>query len=428
MMTLGEEKMLRNLISGVLILLVIFCFIGCTDDDDDNNIPTGPQLTDTQEALVELLDTLPAKYGVPGISFGMINDDGSTWAYATGYSHLNPLTEMVPEDLLKLGSVSKTFTATVLLQLIDEGEFDLMDDVRPLLPDSIAALIPPCTTDSVLTIKRLLSHRTGILNYVHSYDFAMSYVMNPHQTFTDSQLLGFVGDTLQFEPGVAYEYSNSNYIILSTLAEHVTGSTFGDLLQTRVFDPLNLDNTYYPLADTELPEGIVDGYYDFGGDGVLSESDLITYNSPSAAAAAGAIVSSIPDLLLYLPILVNGDLISAELLTARKTDYSEFDYEGVHYGYGLGLAHQDDMAWGHQGGIDGYNSIINMLDNGMGFVVIVNGQSPVPEWSHTNVANDVYQDVLAELNLAPAAVKGPSIQEDPAGDYSRGLTMLGFTK
>ncbi len=418
--------MLNKLISGVLVLLVIFCFVGCSDDDDT---PTGPQLTDRQETLVALLDTLPAKYGVPGISFGMINEDGSTWAHASGYSHLNPLTEMVSDDLLKLGSVSKTYTATILLQLIDEGEFDLADDVRQLLPDSIAALIPPCTTDSILTIKRLLAHRTGILNYVHSYDFQISFVMNPHQTFTDAQLLSFVGDTLLFEPGVTYEYSNSNYIILSAVAEHVTGSTLGDLLQSRIFDPLNLDNTYYPLADTEIPEGIADGYYDFGGDGELSESDLITYNSPSAAAAAGAIVSSVPDLLLYLPILVNGDLISSELLAARKTDYSIFSYEGVDYGYGLGLAHQDDMAWGHQGGIDGFMSIINMLDNGMGFVVIVNGSSPIEEWKETNVANNVYQDVLAALDLAPAAVKGPSIVSvSPMGYYSRGLTMLGYTE
>jgi|GEM_PF-353445 len=420
--------MLRNLFAGVLSILLILCFIGCNEDDDKN--PVEPQFTETQETLVALLDSLPSKYGVPGISFGMINEDGSTWSYATGYSHLNPLTEMVSDDLLKLGSVSKTFTATVILQLIDEEEFELQDDIRPLLPANIAGLIPPCTTDSVLTVHRLLSHRTGILNYVHSQDFAMSYVMNPHQTFTDEQLLGFVGDTLLFEPGVAYEYSNSNYIILSVLAEEVSGKTLGELFQERIFDPLDLDNTYYPLADTELPEGIADGYYDFGGDGVLNESDLITYNSPSAAAAAGAIVSSIPDLLKYLPALVNGNLISSELLTARKTDYSTFDYEGVHYGYGLGLAHQDNMAWGHQGGIDGYNSIINLLDDGMGFIVIVNGQSPLPEWMHTNVANDVYQDVLAALDITVPETQGSSIMGARPTDsgYGQGMTMLGYTE
>jgi len=131
-----------------------------------------------------------------------------------------------------------------------------------------------------------------------------------------------------------------------------------------------------------------------------------------------------------LPALVNGNLISSELLTARKTDYSTFDYEGVHYGYGLGLAHQDNMAWGHQGGIDGYNSIINLLDDGMGFIVIVNGQSPLPEWMHTNVANDVYQDVLAALDITVPETQGSSIMGARPTDsgYGQGMTMLGYTE
>lgn len=416
--------MLFNRFINVLIILLISGIIGCSED---NNNTTGHQLTDDQETISQLLDTLTTKYGVPGISFGMIDENGDTWAYATGYSHLNPLTEMVSEDLLKIGSVSKTFTATIILQLIDEGLFALSDDVRPLLPASVAVLIPPAKTDSILTIHRLLSHRTGIENYVHSYDFAISYVTNPHQTYTDAQLLGFVGDTLLFEPGVTYNYSNSNYIILSVLAETYTNKTLHQLLQERIFDPLGLENTYYPLSDTELPQGIADGYYDFGNDGVLNESDLITYNSPSAAAAAGAIVSSIPDLLKYLPALITGDLISSELLQSRKTEYSAFDYEGVHYGYGLGLASQDGIAWGHQGGIDGFNSIINYLDSGQGFVVLVNGQSPIPPWNATNVANDVYQDVLAALDITAPVLAKSVMGDHLGGAYSRGLTMLGFT-
>jgi len=402
-------------------------FLGLGGCSDDNDSPSGPTLTVEQETLSMLLDSLPSKYGVPGISFGMIDTDGNTWVYATGYSHLNPLTEMVPDDLLKIGSVTKTFTATIILQLIDEGVFGLSDDVRPLLPTNIAALIPPCQTDSVLTIQHLLSHRTGIHNYTHSADFATSYVMNPHQTFSDEQLLGFIGDSLYFEPGVAYNYSNSNYIILSLLAETQTGETLEHLFQGRIFDPLGMANTYYPLSDTDLPEGIVDGYFDFGGDGELNESDLITYNSPSAAAAAGAIVSSIPDLLIYLPALIEGDLISSELLQARKTEYSAFDYEGVHYGYGFGLASQDEIAWGHQGGIDGFNAIINYLDSGRGFVVLVNGQSPIPPWNATNVANDVYQDVLSALMIIDPALYKLDAEKTKNGVYSRGLTMLGFT-
>jgi D-alanyl-D-alanine carboxypeptidase len=404
--------------------LLILGLSGCSDNDDSTS---GPELTVEQETLSMLLDSLPAKYGVPGISFGMIDADGNTWAYATGYSHLNPLTEMIPEDLLKIGSVTKTFTATIILQLIDEGVFALSDNVRPLLPANIAALIPAAKTDSSLTIHRLLSHRTGIENYVHSHDFAISYVTDPHQNFTDEQLLSFIGDTLLFEPGVAYNYSNSNYIILSLLAESHTNKSLGQLLQERIFDPLGMANTYYPLSDTELPQGIVDGYYDFGQDGELNESDLITYNTPSAAAAAGAIVSSIPDLLIYLPALIEGDLISNELLEARKTEYSAFDYEGVHYGYGLGLASQNEIAWGHQGGIDGFTAIINYLDSGRGFAVLVNGQSPIPPWNATNVANDVYLDVLSALDITDSALNKVEAQGTRNGIYSRGLTMLGFT-
>jgi len=402
-----------------LLTLLAFTLViaGCGKDDDN---PVEPNPHDSAKTQMQaMLDSMVTEGRLPGAILAVKFPDGDVWTGFSGVADLSTNRELTTTTPMKIGSVSKTFTATVVLKLVEDGMFGLDDSLATYLPDSIRAYLPEAQTDSVITIRRVLNHTTGILNYVHIEDFVSQYQSDPTRIWTPEELLAFTTDTLLFDPGTNWSYSNTNYIYLGLMVEHLTGHTMQEEIQSIVFDPLSMDHSWFPQNDSQLPVNIAQGYYDFNQDSVLEASETITDADPSASWSAGAVVSTSDDLLIWIDALVSGSLLTPELQTQREQTI-DFSLEGESYGYGLGIAHQAGVAWGHQGGIDGFNAVINRHQAGYDFIALVNGESPI---FTENAANIIYTGAVKRLIGGPAKRMEGKVFAG-TNDYFRGVSIL----
>jgi D-alanyl-D-alanine carboxypeptidase len=245
--------------------------------------------------------------------------------------------EWLAERSFRIGSVTKTFTAAVIFQLVEEGTLTLDDALEDWLPGYY---------DGVgVTLRHLLSNTSGIVsyNYVGSFDDSIPW--------TPEELVGWAvlnEPELRFEPGSQWEYSNTNFVFLGMIIEAATGGSYQDALDDRLLEPLGLTSTYVsPSGDTN--PAIVDCYNE-SGDNLTNAAD------PSFGWAAGAIVSTPSDLARWGTALYGGDVLQPDSLTLMLTPTTLNDGTLVE-NYGLGAFIERDAEnaiFGHTGGIAGY--------------------------------------------------------------------------
>lgn len=238
------------------------------------------------------------------------------------------------ETKYRIGSISKIFTASIILQLVDEGVLQLN---TPL-----SAYYPEIENAERITIEMLLQHRSGIFNFTSAPEYT-SYMEQP--ITREGMLEKIKSNRNVFEPNARYEYSNSNYILLTLIAEKITGQAYATLVRQRVCEPCSLANTYYggPIsADRNEAQSYRKGV---NGWGLATETDM------SIPMGAGAIVSTPHDLNQFLNCLFTQPLISETSLN-EMTNIAD--------GYGLGVTQipfGTKRAYGHDGGIDGFISM-----------------------------------------------------------------------
>ena len=259
------------------------------------------------------------------------------------------------DQRFRVGSVTKTFTATLVLQLVDEGKLGLGGKLEDYLP----GVIP---RGEEITVRQLLQHRSGLVNYT---DFT-SWLKGPSRSgsIRPIDFVRFAGSKpLAFDPGTQWSYSNTNYIALGLVIEKVTGRSYADELEQRIFRPLGLDDTELPQTrllpdlgdDTELsqfpgaPKG--DPIYD------------VDWANPAVSWAAGGIVSNARDLSRYYSALLSGRILSGNSLAAMKKTVAA----GSAGAYGLGIVSigvRCGRSWGHGGGILDYGTLALASDKG----------------------------------------------------------------
>ena len=238
----------------------------------------------------------------------------------------------------RVGSVTKTFVATVVLQLVAEGRIGLDDRVSDHLPGLV---------DDRITVRMLLQHTSGLFNYTDALPQDNETFVKERFTHYDPHELVEMSTSrpLQFEPGARHEYSNTNYIVTGLLIKQVTGRSWEREVTDRILRPLGLRAT--TTGGIVPPGPHAHGYVEAGGKLV----DVTAMNS-SVAWAAGSMISTTADLDRFYTALLDGDLLPpAELAEMKKT----VD------GYGLGIAEFPMpcgvTAWGHGGGIPGYGTL-----------------------------------------------------------------------
>lgn len=263
-----------------------------------------------------------------------------------------------PDAKFRLGSLTKQFTATLILLLQQDGKLHIQDPISQYLTDTPKAW-------SKITIAELLGHTSGIPNFTSLKEFG-KWRMPPH---TPDEILDFFRDKpLDFEPGSQFSYSNSGYEVLGAVIQKVSGKRYGDLLRERIFDPLGMKDTGLDNDELVLPKR-AEGY-------LPSEHGLEVARSESMTVpwAAGSIYSTTHDLLTWEHALFSGKILSADSLKLMTTP-GKGDY-----GMGLGIQTKDGVRIiSHNGGIEGFNTSLTWVpDHNITVVVLsnVNGGAP----------------------------------------------------
>lgn len=297
--------------------------------------------------------------GTPGI-LAKTSNNGKTSSYTAGVADLSTKKSIKSEYRFRIGSVTKTFTATTVLQLVGENRIQLDDPIEKWLP----GLIQGNGYDgNQITIRQLLNHTSGIAEYLKSKD---ADIMNAKKTYTAEEIVK-IGLSLppDFSPGKGWLYSNTGYVILGMLIEKITGNSYAEEIEKRIIEPLDLSNTFLPGNSPVIPgKNHARGYMKIDE---TSELKDMTYYNPSLANSAGDMISNADDLNKFFSFLLGGKLLKERELKEMLTTVP-IEGKGVGDGYGLGIYEtklpNGVSVWGHGGAIPGFTTFVGGVMGG----------------------------------------------------------------
>ncbi|MCX6217909.1 serine hydrolase [Spirosoma sp.] len=270
-----------------------------------------------------------------------------------------------PDTKFRLGSITKQFTAMLIMQLVEKGKLKPAGKITDYLPD-----YPKATGDKI-TIHHLLTHTSGIPNYTSFPKFFETQSREPVTPEGFTKL--FADKPLDFEPGTKFSYSNSGYFLLGVIIEKVTGKPYAEVLNENILVPAQMTNSGYDLFGPIIPKRAT-GYEKKGNTYVNSP-----YLDMSIPYAAGSMYSTVEDLYRWDQILYTDKLLSA---SGKATMYTPF-LDGYAYGWGVGKVKigqvKDSLLLiEHSGGINGFNTIISRLPKDKQLVVLLNNTGGAP--------------------------------------------------
>lgn len=295
---------------------------------------------------------------IPGAMVGVWSPEGD-YVKAFGVADTATGAPMKPDLYSRIGSVTKTFTATAVLQLADRGLVNL--------DAPIASYLDGIPGGAAITVRQLANMRSGLPDYQDNAEFAKAVTANPTRDFTAEELLGWAfAAPAAFPPGQQYRYSNTNYVLLGLLVQKVSGKALTAYLADRIFGPLAMAHSSFPTS-AQFPDPHARGYTDpvEPGGSPVDATDW----SASFTGAAGAIISTLDDMRIWMPALANGTLISPSLQQQRL--YSP-PTPGLPAGVGYGMGVFTTAGWiGHNGSVPGYQTVAIHLPQGRMTVVIM---------------------------------------------------------
>ena len=317
--------------------------------------------------LGQLARTL-VKSGAPG-AIVYVRTPTATRAGTAGYADRAGHVSVRAVDRYRVASVTKACGTVVILQLESEGRLDIDDAVERFLP----GLVP---NGAAISLRELMNHTSGLFDYTADKEFGNALFANPARLWTPRELLSYAFEhPALFAPGSNYAYSNTNYILLGLTAEAATGKSLGMLLQERIFTPIGLGSTSFPLG-IELAPDFVHGYIKLGSSPLIDVAPLL---SPSFAWAAGGIVSNAADVTTFYRALLGGKLLPPTQLDEMETPAQN---AGT---YGLGIDNTFTTcgrAFGHRGDFTGWrNEVLATKSGKRQAVVMVNIDETYVSWA-----------------------------------------------
>ncbi|CAN5118729.1 serine hydrolase domain-containing protein [soil metagenome] len=322
----------------------------------------------------------------PGAIVGVRTPQG-TWTAAYGVA--DPATGAPMEIGMhtRVGSVTKTFTGTLLMQLAEEKKLSL--------DDTIGRYIPGIPNGDTITLRQLANMTSGVASYTQNPTFTDVYFAKPETIFTPTELVAAgVAKSPIFAPGEKFDYSNTNFVLLGLVIERVTGQPIDEVLKQRIFEPLNLADTIWPGDRTAMPEPYAQGFTLQGDYATPSAPSNATSWNPAWGFTAGEIVSNMGDLLTYGRALATGQgLLDTPSQTERLTSFPG----AAGYGIALGCI----GGWvGHTGELPGYNTSV-FYDTSSDTTVIVQTNSDIPSGA-CEVSPVLTDDPRSDVCSAPA--------------------------
>ncbi|MFD2767532.1 serine hydrolase domain-containing protein [Micromonospora eburnea] len=297
-----------------------------------------------QEARPDLRSALDAVVAAGAVwAIAEVRTNSSVWRGASGTAELGGTRPAPVGGRYRAGSVTKTFVATVVLQLVGEGRLGLDDSLQHWLP----GLAPD---DAAITVRNLLQHTSGLYDYTAALlPDNDSFLRIRFTTFTPSQLVAVAAaHPAAFPPGTGQAYSNTDYILLGMLIERVTGRPYRDEIRLRLLDPLGLRHTQLPGTFPLVTGPHANLYIPVKRQGRTVPVD-VTMMNPSMAGAAGEIISTTAELNRFYRALIGGRLLRPSELRDMRNP------RGTGFGLGLEVAELDGTTVvGHGGGGPGF--------------------------------------------------------------------------
>jgi D-alanyl-D-alanine carboxypeptidase len=352
-----------------------------------------PDISKLNNVLDQVCHTIHA----PGVIAGVVVNEHAPIIVANGMGDAALQQKLLPIDRLRVGSLTKTFTAVAILHLVEAGVFDLNDPV--------SQWVPTIPYGNMITVEHLLRHTSGLFNYTDSQAFFAAVQTTPDilKIWTPNELVAYATEDNQvFSPGQGWAYSNTNYILLGIILQITTQQSLAHIYRQNIFDPLKMTATFLDGEET-IPGGFIPGYAS-NPETPSQFSDVTNLMHVSAAWSAGGIVSTAKDLLLFNQALFSGQLLKPTTFTQMKDFIVAIDpiYSMVN-GYGLGLVSMEigkNKVYGHIGNIPGYSSLLGYLpEDKLYLVVLMNQNYTRLENNKVNVevmAEKIVQVVLSE--------------------------------
>lgn len=323
----------------ILIVFFLALFAGTARADE-----LGPQLQ-------EIANRAVVEDAVTGIVLGVGRAGQAPTLSAAGLADIERHLPMTPAAGFKAASIAKTFLAALALQLVEEHRLTLHDKLARFLPD-----VPNAAR---VSLRQLLNHTSGYDDYITDA-FADAASAHPGKSWTSRELLAFAKpERLRFTPGIRYDYSNTNYLLLGMAIEKSTGESLARSIRRRLLEPLGLKHTWL-AAEEAIPLGqLAHGYVDRDDSGAKKDT---TAEPWPLGGADGAMVSDAADLIAWSHALFGGRVLPQRRLAEMLDFVSAPEEEGVaEGGYGLGVERlQIDgiTFYGHTGSAPGYNSMM----------------------------------------------------------------------
>ncbi|MCK2215290.1 beta-lactamase family protein [Actinomadura sp. ATCC 31491] len=320
----------------------------------------GPDRPELQKIIQELVDS-----GIVGVTL-RVRDERGEWVGSAGAGELGGIEAPPADGHVRIGSNTKTFTATVVLRLVAEGKIGLDTPVDDYLPEF--------GLDRRITVRMLLQHTSGVFNFTGEYfedgtfvpgipatPAGKEWVDNRFHTYPPRELVRLaLSKPARFEPGTGWSYSNTNYVLARLLIEQVTGRPVAEEMRRLILGPLGLTGTVQPTTEQDLPAPYAHAYYRYEEDGRTRTVDVTRHN-PSWLSSGGDMISTTRDLQTFITALVGGKLLPAELLAEMCTPESKA-------GYGLGVFVQPTPDGGtvitHNGGMAGHAALMYSTPDG----------------------------------------------------------------
>lgn len=406
---------ITNVLDRLLITTLLYFFV-CTASA--LGIPENYQANILNSQIQSILDRDRIKYHLPALSVSfLLPEENVTRDYVSGYYTLSEKKKITQDTLFQIGSITKSFTVTIIFKLIEENK---------LSPNSkLADYLPQYPRWKNITVKNLLNHTSGVYNYTHGKDFDNKLRKNPDKYWSLDELADMAYQHRDFsKPGQKYGYTNTDYILLGLVIERVTNKPIQQIFN-QYLHQYHLNNTFY--SPSGYPKDAIRKMaHGYNRDETFGLNTDVTFVSMSFSQSAGAMISTPHDLIDWLDQLFSKRIIGAKSLEDMMAIISEENAKPINpsklnlskmrtkeqlfteigSGSGIGLLYFKNygFTWAHAGGMPGYESFYTYNPcNGIKLVLMYNVK-PKQQLIFTKIASDIFK-VLNQSVLVKNKIK-----------------------
>ncbi len=372
------------------IYKLAFCFLFAWHSiAQNNNFPI-----EKQNAVKTVFDHY-TKIGIPGLALTVYTPQTGYWSYADGYSNIEQKTPLTNNHKFYLQSVSKTYMAVIILKLYEEGKLDLDHPANRYIKTDWFTNIEG---SEKITIKMLLNHTSGLAEYTTDPLLVSRIIQEPQTVLSVTEMVAYIKNKpLEYDPGTKYAYRNTNYGLLSLIADQVSGDHV-KYLNTNILAKLSLENTTYLEKNNYTQDlNLADAYWDVLLEGIPTNISKLQRANVASMKGDDGLVATTTDAVNFMKALVEGKILKPATLELMQNwvtnDYGEKKY-------GLGVTYYDlDVTYGigHSGGGIGAGCVLIYLPELDAIVFIATNFNTMMDSPIRQKAENLQMDILQAL-------------------------------